>query len=122
MIPLMFWPDLIRDPDSAGRLELPMDHAVTDITIIGPGAIGGMVATKAYDSNGAAEWFTTTVHDQTRVAVLQNGVDHIDRMSEWLPRERILPVIVDCPTERSAPGKIRQRGACRGRPAKPGYR
>lgn len=69
-----------------------------------------LVATKAYDSLGAAEWFSKTLQDHTNVAVLQNGVDHVERFSQWLPRERILPVIVDCPTERVGPGKIRQRG------------
>lgn len=44
------------------------------------------------------------------VAVLQNGVDHAERFSAWIPRDRILPVIVDCPSERLAPGHIRQRG------------
>ena len=69
-----------------------------------------LVATKAYDSPAAADWFPAAVKEHTCVAILQNGVDHVDRFSEWLPRERILPVIVDCPTERLAPGKIRQRG------------
>ena len=69
-----------------------------------------LVATKAYDSAAAAEWFAAALGEHTCVAVLQNGVDHVDRFSEWLPRERILPVIVDCPTERLAPGQILQRG------------
>ena len=69
-----------------------------------------LVATKAYDSARAAEWFASTVDDQTRVAVLQNGVTHVERFSRWLPRERVLPVIVDCPSERVGPGEIRQRG------------
>ena len=69
-----------------------------------------LLATKAYDSAAAAEWFPGLMTDHTRIAVLQNGVDHVNRISEWAPRDRILPVIVDCPTERVAPGKIRQRG------------
>lgn len=69
-----------------------------------------LVATKAYDSRAAAKWFSAILNDQTCVAVLQNGVNHVDRFSEWLPRERILPVIVDCPTERLAPGVMHQRG------------
>ncbi len=70
-----------------------------------------LVATKAYDSGTAAAWFDTSVDARTRVAVLQNGVDHVERFCAWLPRECILPVIVDCPTERIAPGTVRQRGA-----------
>ena len=69
-----------------------------------------LVATKAYDSGSAAALFSSLVNGDTRVAVLQNGVNHVERFSAFLPRERILPVIVDCPTERIAPGEIRQRG------------
>jgi 2-dehydropantoate 2-reductase len=69
-----------------------------------------LLATKAYDSASAAGWLPGTMTDGSRIAVLQNGVDHVDRISEWAPRDRILPVIVDCPTERLAPGHVRQRG------------
>lgn len=69
-----------------------------------------LVATKAYDSEAAAEWFASSLGDDTAVAVLQNGIDHVDRFAAWLPRDRILPVVVDCPSERAAPGHIRQRG------------
>ena len=68
------------------------------------------VATKAYDSATAAEYFESLLGDDTCVAVLQNGVNHVERFSSWLPHERILPVIVDCPAERVAPGEIRQHG------------
>lgn len=70
-----------------------------------------LVATKAYDSAAAASWFPGLLGEETQLAVLQNGVDHVERFSLFLPAERILPVIVDCPTERVAPGKILQRGA-----------
>ena len=69
-----------------------------------------LVATKAYDSDPAAAWFSRLLGEDTRVAVLQNGVDHVDRFSSYLPAERILPVVVDCPTERVTPEQIRQRG------------
>ena len=76
----------------------------------GPVADWVLVATKAYDSSTAAAWFADLLGEDTRVAILQNGVDHVERFSEYLPAERIIPVIVDCPTERVEPGRIRQRG------------
>lgn len=76
----------------------------------GPAADWVLVATKAYDSASAANWFPGLLGDRTRVAVLQNGVDHVERFCAFLPAERILPVIVDCPTERTSPSTIRQRG------------
>lgn len=69
-----------------------------------------LVCTKAYDCAGAAAWFPGLVGPQTRVAILQNGVEHRERFAAWLPAERILPVMVDIPAERPAPGRIAQRG------------
>lgn len=69
-----------------------------------------LVATKAYDSASAAAWFSGMLGQDTRVAILQNGVDHVERFSRYLPAERIVPVVVDCPTERDSPEQIRQRG------------
>lgn len=91
-----------------GRLEAD-PHIISNPRDVRP-ADWILVATKSYDSGAAAEWFSATPDSRTNVAVLQNGVNHVDRFSRWLPRERILPVIVDCPTERLAPGQIRQRG------------
>lgn len=70
-----------------------------------------LVATKAYDSAAAARWFGSFCDDSTHIAILQNGVEHIERFEPYFPRERILPVMIDCPAERIAPGHIRQRGA-----------
>jgi 2-dehydropantoate 2-reductase len=69
-----------------------------------------MVATKAYDSETAAAWFTGLVDDRTTVAIIQNGVDHVERFSAWLPADQILPVMIDCPTERTNAETIQQRG------------
>jgi 2-dehydropantoate 2-reductase len=42
--------------------------------------------------------------------VLQNGVEHVQRFAPYVPAERIVPAVIDCPAERSAPGRMRQRG------------
>jgi 2-dehydropantoate 2-reductase len=68
-----------------------------------------LVTTKTYDAAGAAAWLLHLVGSQTRVAVLQNGVEHVERFSPYLPAERITPAVVDIPAERTAPGVIRQR-------------
>ena len=69
-----------------------------------------LVTTKAYDSATAARWFATACGPQTRVAIIQNGVEHVARFAPYLPRERILPVRIDCPADRTAPGRVIQRG------------
>jgi 2-dehydropantoate 2-reductase len=71
------------------------------------------VATKAYDAAATAKWFPNLIGPQTRLAVLQNGVEHVGRFAPYFPEARILPVIVDMPVERDAPGYFRQRRAGR---------
>jgi 2-dehydropantoate 2-reductase len=68
-----------------------------------------LVATKAYDAASAAGWFPRLMGPGTRVAILQNGVEHADRFASFIPRDRIVPVVVDIPVERVAPGHFRQR-------------
>jgi 2-dehydropantoate 2-reductase len=48
---------------------------------------------------------------ETRLAVLQNGVEHVKRFTPYFPEPRIVPVIVDMPVEREAPGFFQQRRA-----------
>lgn len=86
-----------------------------DVTVLADPAEGRevdwvLVTTKAYDAAGAARWFPSLLGPATRVAILQNGVEHRERFAAWLPPERLLPVMVDVPAERPAPGRIVQRG------------
>jgi 2-dehydropantoate 2-reductase len=69
-----------------------------------------LVATKAYDVAGAAKWLERLCSKGAPVAVLQNGVEHQDRFAPYVPMEKILPVMVDCPAERQTPERVRQRG------------
>ena len=68
-----------------------------------------LIATKAYDVAGAAAWLRPLCDTGTTLAVLQNGVEHVERFAPHFPPERIVPVVVECPAERTAPGRIRQR-------------
>ncbi len=69
-----------------------------------------LVATKAYDVTGAAKWLERLCSRGAPVAVLQNGVEHRERFAPYVAMEKVLPVMVDCPAERQAPDRIRQRG------------
>jgi 2-dehydropantoate 2-reductase len=69
-----------------------------------------IVATKAYDVAGAAKWLERLCSNSAPVAVLQNGVEHRERFAPYVAAEQILPVMVDCPAERQAPDRVRQRG------------
>ena len=70
-----------------------------------------IVATKTYDAEGAAAWLPALYASGAPVAVVQNGVEHRERFLPWVPAERLLPVIIDCPVERRADGDIHVRGA-----------
>ena len=67
-----------------------------------------MLCTKAHDSAGAASWFDTVVDKTTTVAVLQNGVDQVDRIAQFVDRAQILPVVVQAACERSDHGCVKQ--------------
>jgi 2-dehydropantoate 2-reductase len=69
-----------------------------------------LVTTKAYDSDAAAEWFGAAVGPRTRVAIIQNGVEHIARFEKHLEKSRLVPVMIDLPADRVSPGKSVQRG------------
>lgn len=74
-----------------------------------------MVATKAYDVETAARWFDALCAKGAPVAVLQNGVEHRERFAPYQAKEKLVPVIVDCPAERDSSlagiDRIAQRGS-----------
>jgi len=67
-----------------------------------------LCATKTYDCAGAAIWLAGLMGPGTRLAVIQNGVEQRDRFP-MVPQDRTVPVIIDLPVERTAPGRIVQR-------------
>lgn len=69
-----------------------------------------LVATKAYDVETAAKWLPGLRANNAPVAVLQNGVEHRERVAPYVPLDAILPVVVDCPAERKSPSHVVQRG------------
>lgn len=69
-----------------------------------------VVATKTYDAAGAAAWFPSLCATGAKVAVVQNGVEHRERFEPYLSPDRLLPVVIDCPTERRADGSVDVRG------------
>jgi len=69
-----------------------------------------LVTTKAYDSDAAAQWFANATGPMTRLAVIQNGVEHVARFERHFESARIVPVMIDLPADRTAPGRTVQRG------------
>ena len=69
-----------------------------------------LITTKAYDAAGAATWLPGLRGEHTRVVVLQTGVEQRERFAPYVPVDQLVPAVIDCPAERTAPGRMRQRG------------
>ncbi len=85
-------------------------HVLTDPADARP-VDWAIAATKTYDRDGALAWLAGLVGPHTRVAVLQNGVEHRARFAGKIDDTALVPAIVDIPAERTAPGRILQRRA-----------
>lgn len=68
-----------------------------------------LLATKAHQCNAARPWLDALCGSGTTVVVLQNGVDHVERVAPLVAASTpILPVVVQLPAEKTAPGRVRQ--------------
>ena len=67
-----------------------------------------LVATKAYDADATKPWLDRLVVQGTRVAIIQNGVEQVRLFEHLVPAERLVPVIINLPAVRNAPGRIVQ--------------
>jgi len=70
-----------------------------------------LLCTKAHQIDGAAHWLHRLVGPHTRVAVMQNGVDHMDRVSTHVAAERTVPCIMMLPAHVVRPGVVEQARA-----------
>jgi len=105
----------VRRPLAGLTVETPDGPVpVRAAVMMDPGAAPAvdwvLVATKAYDVPGAAKWLDRLRATGAPVAVLQNGVEHRERFTPYVPLPSILPVVVDCPVERQTADRVRQRG------------
>ncbi|MGV3577745.1 2-dehydropantoate 2-reductase [Brevundimonas sp.] len=98
---------VVETPDGSTIEASP--RVVTDPSEITAPVDWVLVATKAYDVAAASAWLAPLVGPGAHVAILQNGVEHIERFAPFVAADRIVPVIVDIPAERDAPGRIRHR-------------
>jgi 2-dehydropantoate 2-reductase len=72
-----------------------------------------LLATKAHQTAGVTGWLEALVGRGTRVAVLQNGVEQVERVARWVDPSCIVPVVVACPATAISPGRVVQRRPAR---------
>ena len=66
-----------------------------------------VLCVKAHQVPSAAGWLNAAVGPHTKVAVLQNGVEHRERVEPYVPpHTSIVPVVVELPVTRRAPGEV----------------
>lgn len=104
----------VRTPFEGLEVETPSGLLTADPRILSaPDAAQPvdwvLVATKTYDVAATRPWLERLVGPRTRVAVVQNGVEHVARFAAILPGRTIVPVVVDLPAQRRAPGRMIQQ-------------
>ncbi|GAB7037462.1 MULTISPECIES: 2-dehydropantoate 2-reductase [Catenuloplanes] len=101
---------LVERTDRTRELDVPV--------LVDPGeaepADWVLLATKAQDVAGAAVWFDGLVGPDTTVVVLQNGVDHAERVGPLLPAgTTVLPALVYVAAELLDRGHVLHRRGAR---------
>lgn len=100
---------LIVDDDKGERhvLQLPV---LTDAAAV-PEGEWVVLATKAHQTDAAARWLSGACGPSTNgVVVMQNGVEHEERVRPHVGDTAVLPCIVRCGAEAIAPGHIVHHG------------
>ena len=69
------------------------------------------LCTKAHQIAAAEPWLRALIGARTRVAVMQNGVDHAERVVDFVSADRVLPGVVMLPASSSAAGVVEQARA-----------
>lgn len=99
--------DRLRLERPDGTFDLPL-RALTDPGRALP-ADWVLLCTKTHETPSAAPWLARLCRPGTRVAVLQNGIDHVERVAPLADGATVVPVIVYYNGERLAPDHARFR-------------
>jgi 2-dehydropantoate 2-reductase len=105
----------IFDELTLTRADTGATRAFPVCVLASPGDLASMdwviLAVKSHQTASVAAWLRSGVGASTRLAVLQNGVEHRARTAPFVPPETtIVPIVVQLPAERTAPGRIRTFG------------
>jgi len=92
---------------SEGPVEVPIT-ALTDPEQAEP-VDWVLLCTKAQDTSASAGWLQRLCGANTRVASLQNGIGHAQRVQPFVGQAAVVPTIVYYNGERLAPDRVRYR-------------
>ena len=91
-----------------GTVTSPL-RAFTDPAQVETPADWVLLCTKTFQTAAAAPWLKRLCTSSSRVAVLQNGIDHVARVAPLAGGATVLPVIVYYNGERLGPDRVRLR-------------
>jgi 2-dehydropantoate 2-reductase len=108
-----------RTPIGAMRLDRPEGDVTVDFPVLtdpnDATSTGAkpfdwvLLCTKAQDTESAGPWLRALSGPGTRVAVMQNGLDHIARVAPYIGQATAIPTVVYYNAERMAPDHVRLR-------------
>ena len=103
-----------RRPLERMRVDLPDESVEVAMTVLTDPAEASpvdwvLLTTKAQDTDGAGDWLRALCGPRTTVAVMQNGIDHAERIAPYAGGATALPVIVYYNGERIADDHVRMR-------------
>ncbi len=70
-----------------------------------------LLCTKVHHTQSVVQWLARLCDARTRVAVLQNGIGHAERLAPYVNGAKVVPIIVYYNGERLAPDRVRFRRA-----------
>lgn len=103
----------VRTPIPALTVERDGTAAVVPARIAGdPGDVGAadwvLLTTKGYQTAGAEPWLRVLAGPRTVVVVVQNGVEHAERLAAvHQPVRSVLPALSYVSAQRTGPGRVR---------------
>jgi 2-dehydropantoate 2-reductase len=92
-----------------GIVDAPL-RAITDPAAAQP-VDWVLLCTKAHETPSAASWLARLCNSATHVAVLQNGIEHVERVAPFIGDAKAVSTIVYYNGERLAPDRVRLRPA-----------
>jgi 2-dehydropantoate 2-reductase len=92
-----------------GAVEAPL-HMLSDPALAKP-VDWVLICTKTHQTAATGPWLARLCTPATRVAVLQNGIDHVARVEPLARGASIVPVLIYYNGERLAPDRVRIRHA-----------
>lgn len=96
--------------DDGDRVLDARPRVLTSATQVTRPADWVLLAVKAHQTDGASPWLRALCGPGTRLVVLQNGVEHEQRVAPLVPSgTRIIPAVVYCGAEVLEPGRILHR-------------